>query len=111
MPAFFNDILSFFPEIKSQYNFFFNNKAILIGGKSFFLCEWFSKGIICIKDLLNENGQLLSFQEFQSKYDFRTDFLNFDQVINAIPKELVTKAYNQGKPLKENYLGNHNTKI
>ena len=33
----------------------FNNKATLIGGKPFFLREWFSIGIICIKDLLNEN--------------------------------------------------------
>ena len=70
-----------------------------MGGKPFFLREWFSKGIICIKDLLNENGQLLSFQEFQSKFDFGTNFV------------LVTKACNQDKPLKENYLGNHNTRI
>jgi len=118
LPAFYKDILSFFSEIKFQYEYeqgqetiLFKNKAILIGGKPFFLREWFSKGIICIKDLLNENGQLLSFQEFQSKYDLRTNFLNFYQVINAIPKALVTKACNRDKPLKENYLGNHNTKI
>lgn len=35
--------------------------------------------------LLNENGQLLSYQEFQSKYDYRNSFLNFYKVINAIP--------------------------
>jgi len=71
----------------------------------------FSKGIIYIKVLLNENGQPLSFQEFQSKYDLRTNFLNFHQVFNAILKALVTKACNQDKPLEENYLGNSNTKI
>ena len=86
-------------------------KLFLIGRKSFFLLEWFSRGIICIKELHNENGQLLSFQEFLSKYEFRTNFLNFYQVFNAIPRELVTKACNQDKPLKENYLGIHNTKI
>ena len=42
--------------------------------------------------LANENRKLLSFQEFQRKYDFRTNFLNFYQVINAIPKALVIKA-------------------
>ena len=117
MPAFCKDILSFFSELKSQYNYehgqeiiLFNNKAILIGGKPFFFREWFSKGIICINDLLNENGKFLSFQEFQSKYDFRTNFLNFYQVINAIPKALVIKARSQDKP-KENYLGSHNTKF
>jgi len=35
--------------------------------------------------ILNENGQLLSYQEFQSKYDYRNSFLNFYKVINAIP--------------------------
>ena len=60
---------------------------------------------------LNESGQLLSLQEFQRKYDFRTNLFNFYQVINAILKALETKACNQDKPLKENYLGNHNTKI
>ena len=118
MPAFYKDILSYFSELKSQYKYeqgreiiLFNNKAILIGGKPFFIPEWFSKGIICIKDLLDENGKLLSFQEFQRKYDCRTSFLHLYQVINAIPKALVIKARTQDKLLKENYLGNHNTKI
>ena len=61
--------------------------------------------------MLNENGKLLSSQEFQRKYDFRANFLNFYQVLNAIPKALVIKACTQDKPLKENYLGNRNTKI
>ena len=118
LPAFYNDILSFFSKFKSQYNYeqgqeiiLFNNQAILIDGKPFFFREWFSKGIICINDLLNENGKFLSFQEFQSKYDFRTNFLNFYQVINAIPKALVFKALTQDKPPKENFLGNRNTKF
>ena len=54
---------------------------------------------------------VLSFQEFQRSYDFRTNFLNFYQVINAIPKALVIKAFTQDKPLKENYLGNRNSKL
>ena len=58
-----------------------------------------------------QNGQLLTFQEFQMKYDCRTNFLNFYQVINAIPKALFTKVRNLDEPLKEIYLGNHNTKI
>ena len=118
LPAFYKDILSFFSQFKSQYNYeqgqeiiLFNNKAILIDRKPFFFWEWFSKGIICINDLLNENGKFLSFQEFQSKYDFRTNFLNFYQVINAIPKALVIKARTQDKPPKENFLGNRNTKF
>ena len=81
LPTFYKDIISFFLELKSQYNYqqgqemiLFNNKAILIGGKPFFLREWFSEGIISIQDLLNENGQLISFQQFQSKYNCKTIF-------------------------------------
>ena len=108
LSAFYKDILSYFSELTSQYKYeqgqeliLFNNKAILIGGKNLFIREWFSKGIIYIRDLLNENGKPLSFQKFQRKYDFRTNFLNFYQVINAIPKALVIKARTQDKPLKE----------
>ena len=118
LPAFYKDILSFFSKFKFQYNYgqgqeiiLFNNKAILIDGKPFFFREWFSKGIIFINDLLNENGKFLSFQEFQIKYDFKTNFLHFYQVINAIPKALVIKARTQDKPPKENFLGNRNTKF
>ena len=91
LPAFYKDIISYFSELKSQYKYeqgqeiiLFNTEAILNGGKPFLIPEWFSKGIICIKDLLKENGKLLSFQEFQRKYVFRTNFLIFYQVINAI---------------------------
>ena len=87
LPVCYKDILRFFSDIKSIYNYaqgqetiLFNNKDILIGWKPFFLREWFFKGIIYIQDLLNENGQRLSFQEFQMKYDCRTNFLNFYQV-------------------------------
>ena len=46
----------------------FNNKEILIGGKQFFWRDWFKKGIISIKDLLDETGNLLTFQAFSLKY-------------------------------------------
>lgn len=84
LPVFYKDILRFFSDIKPTYNStqgqeksLFNNRGILIGGKPFFPREWFSKGIffLIIQDLLNKNGQLLSFQEFQMKYDCRTNFL------------------------------------
>ena len=43
------------------------------------------------------------------KYDCRSYFLNFYQVINAIPKTLVFRAHNLEVRLKENYLGNYMT--
>ena len=46
-----------------------------------------------IKDLLDNDGHFLSFPSFQSKYRLtKTNFLQFYQVINAIPKHLLKKA-------------------
>ena len=46
-----------------------------------------------IKDLLDKNGNVLSFPVFQSKYSLqKTTFLHFYQVICGIPGHLLTKA-------------------
>ena len=55
-----------------------NNKEILIGRKQIFMSEWFKKGIISIKDLLNhEAGNLLSFEAFTLKYSSKTICLQY----------------------------------
>ena len=104
---FYRDIMSFFVQIKRQLKlkdeqdiFFFNNKEISIDGKTFFIMEWFAKGMISMKDLLQENGQFLTYEEFQRKYSCKTNFLNFYQVLSAIPKYLLFKARNLDKTLK-----------
>ena len=90
----------FFHELKALYGchhgqdtVLFNNKEISIDGKPFFWKEWFEKGIRTIKDLLDKNGNVLSFPVFQSKYSLhKNTFLHFYQVICAIPGHLLTKA-------------------
>lgn len=72
----------------------FNNREILIDSKPFFIQEWFSKGIILIRDLLDEQGQLLSYQAFKTKYKCKTNFLNYYQVRSAIPDSLLAKTKN-----------------
>jgi len=71
IPTFYRDILIAFDEIKSLYNYdqgtetiLFNNK---VDGKPLFIREWFIKGIHMIQQLFNENGQYLTFQEFEAK--------------------------------------------
>ena len=44
-------------------------------GKPFFLSEWFRKGILSINELLNETGNVLTFQEFRDKYSCESNFL------------------------------------
>ena len=85
--------------------FLFKKKWILIDGKPFFIGEWFAKGILSIKDLQQEIGQfLITYEEFQRKYSCKTNFLNFYQVLSAIPQYLLFKARNLDDILKNAYL-------
>ena len=114
LPLFYRNMLTFFDELKNLYSYdgmqdivLFNNKEIIVGGKPVFIKEWFDRNILSIQDLLNSNGQLLSFQEFINKYDCHTNFLQFYQVISAIPKYLVTKARNTEPSENELYTRNN----
>ena len=114
LPLFYKNMLTFFDELKNLYSYdgmqdtvVFNKKEILVGGKPVFIKEWFDRNILSIQDLLNSNGQLLSFQEFINKYDCNTNFLQFYQVISSIPKYLVTKARNTEPPENELYTRNN----
>ena len=65
----------------------FNNKEILIGNQTiYFYKEWFQKGIFLLQDLLQENGQFLTFPEFIQQYEVDCNFLNYIWVVSAIPK-------------------------
>ena len=45
----------------------------------------------------------MSYQEFNNKFACKTNFLQFYQVVSAIPKHLVTKAKNTVPPEGELY--------
>ena len=99
LPQFCKSMLQHFLQIKAAFNcaigqelILFNNKKILIGNQTFFYKEWFQKGIFLIQDLLQENGQFLSFPKFIQKYEVKCNFLNYMQVVSPIPKYLLNKA-------------------
>ena len=50
------------------------------------------KGIVSIKDLLKEDGSYLSFEEFKGKFSCKTNFIQYFQIISAIPDRLRLKA-------------------
>ena len=91
-------MLSFFDDLKTLYkynlsqNVLFNNQEILIDGKPFFIQECFSKEIMLISDLLDEQGRLLSYQAFRAKYKCKTNFLNHYQIRSTIPDSLLAKT-------------------
>ena len=50
------------------------------------------KGIVSVKDLLKEDGSYLSFREFKEKFSCNTNFIQYYQIISAIPNRLRLKA-------------------
>jgi len=108
LPNFYKDALKFFSELTSLYSWrdqlLYNNKGILIGGKPFFNWEWYLKGVRVIRDLLSEDGNFLSYSNFRNEYSLnKTNFLQFYQVISAIPNYLLSKARTQNPTLARNY--------
>ena len=111
MPTFYSDILTFFKELKCLYSLgdqlqdliSYNNQDILIEGKSIYYSEWLEKGILSIRDLLDENGCFLSLQDFNQKYHCHSIFLHLYQVMSAIPKHLLIKARNCEQTIEKEY--------
>lgn len=61
-------------------------------GKPVSFSEWFKKGNISIKDLLDEKGNFIIFDEFFRKFSCKTNFLKYYQLISIIPKHLLIIA-------------------
>jgi len=98
LPVFYKTILQSFSELKTRYGYdqlqdlvLFNNKDILVGGRLVYLLEWFKRGVVLLNDLLNKSGKFLTFKEFSDKYRCQTNFLQYYQVISAIPTRLLIK--------------------
>lgn len=99
LPTFYKSILKFFQELKVLYGYdqasdlvLYNNKEIQVDQKTVYLNNWIKKGVVSIKDLLKEDGRYLSFQEFKEKFSCDTNFLQYFQIISAIPDRLRLKA-------------------
>ena len=103
LPSFYRELLRFFHELRSQYEsplkrdfILWNNKEILIDKKPVFWKPWYDKKIFFIKDLLTDSGDFLSFNQFKEKYNIETNFLQYYQMISAIPSILKQKSAEQG---------------
>ena len=91
-------ILLHFLELKIYYNtqfcrvVSFNNKDILIGGRPIFYRSWLNKNVFLVQDLLGDDGKVLSYSEFFRKFRLNGNFLQYMQVVSAIPKDLIDDA-------------------
>ena len=117
LPPFYQQVLWYFLELTTLYErnigqemIMFNNKEILVGNRPIFLKSWFDSGIFSIQVILSENGKFLSFQEFQRTHKIKRNFLNYYQVVSAIPKHLLERA-KQTQLNKTLFLGSENFQL
>ena len=94
IPAFYTDILNAWAEVWEQISdneihirnvILWNNKHILIDGKSVYWKEWHEVGILRIKELLDENNRFLTLDKFFSKTGLKALFTKLYGLISAIP--------------------------
>jgi len=78
-----------------------NNEAITIENHSLVWKSWVERGIYFIQDILNCNGNFLTLDEFQTKFQIKTNFLQYFQLIAAIPSDLKKKAETHAAPLRD----------
>jgi hypothetical protein len=63
------------------------NENIRINNEPLKWNKWREKGINTIHDILDTTGNLLSPLEFEQKFNFKCDFMNYNALKDAIPKE------------------------
>ena len=66
--------------------------VVTIDKKTLFWKSWFKKNIFSVQDILNDDGNFLTVQEFQDKFNIKTNYLHYFQLIAAIPTDLKKKA-------------------
>ena len=94
IPIFYTDVLNTWAEVREQTSdneicagnaIVWNNRHILIDGKSVYWKEWHEAGIIRIKDLLDENNGFLTPDKFLLKTGLKAPFTKLFGLISAIP--------------------------
>ena len=94
-PLFYRELLGYFQELSNTYGgeqrgkfILWNNKDITIDQKTLFWKTWFERGIYFVQDLLSTEGKFLSLEEFHDKFGLKVNFLQYLQIIAAIPSSL-----------------------
>jgi len=93
LPGFYSEILKHWQNTKqafqndtSRHNeIIWNNRNIKINSKAPFYKNWFEKNIVRIEDLLHNDGNFLSFDQFSRKFNLETPFTFYFGLINSIP--------------------------
>ena len=94
LPLFYKDVLYAWQRIvdhtplsknKVENEIIWNIKFVTIAGKSVFYRSWYEAGVKCMKDLITEDGNLMTLNVFQHNFGIRTYFLQYLGLLNTIP--------------------------
>ena len=93
LPDFYNDILKYWQNTRFAFQkntsprneIIWNNHNIIIDGKAPFYKSWLEKNILRVEDLLDNNGNFLSFNLFSKKFHVKTPFTLYFGLINSLP--------------------------
>ena len=66
----------------------FQNEDILIGNKPVFFKTWYTKGIIYLNDLIQDDCNFYGEHEFTTLYNIHTNFIQYNGILMAINKFL-----------------------
>ena len=98
-PLFYRKLLEYFQELSRIYGgdpkgqfVLWKNKDIMIDQKTLFLKTWFKRGIYFVQDLLSKDRKFLSLDEFNEKFGLKVNYLQYFQIIAAIPSSLKQTA-------------------
>ena len=84
----------------TEETLWFNSK-IKVDGKLVFYRTWAGKGVWKVKDLLDDNGDVIATDQFERKYNIRTNFLTLNGLTRAIPGEWKEVNVNKEKHFYE----------
>lgn len=80
----------------------FHNNCIKIDHKTIFHNDWYTKGIRYINDLLNENGDFYTWEDFSAKYEIFNQPFKLFAIIDAIPRNWKKRIKDSNIKLNEN---------
>ena len=70
------------------------NDFIQVDTKSVFYQDWYVKGVLYVKDLFDEQGEPLSLDRFQEKFNLNINFLQYYGLLDALPRTWKQKIKN-----------------
>ena len=88
LPPFYKEILLYFKEIVytegSGEFIIWNNSNITIKKRTIFNRHWYDNGIIYIHDLMNNDRNIYTYDEFRLKYNINTTKQEFNQIRRSV---------------------------